>query len=84
MSEPTTLSPLENLSEGDEATRSAYSRLLGAQQELPIRILGQMLIRAPSAAGLTYVTKSINHCETIQEVIDLGYVFLSQFVKYCT
>ncbi|CAE6363955.1 unnamed protein product [Rhizoctonia solani] len=82
MSIPTTLPPIVNLFEGDEATRSAYSRLLGAKQELPIRILGQMLIQAPSAAGRTYVAKSINRCTTLQEITELGYVYFSQFVKY--
>ncbi|KAG8746503.1 hypothetical protein FRC11_012685 [Ceratobasidium sp. 423] len=75
---------LENLFEGDEVARNAYARvlLLEDRQELPIRILGQMLIQAPSLRGRTYVAECINRCATNQEIVKLGEFQLSKLIKY--
>lgn len=87
MSSPVPLPPLANLFEGDEAARQAYRRLLPLENqqefEMLIRILGQMLIQAPSVAGRTYVADSINRCTTDQEIIQLGEFHLNHFIKYC-
>ncbi|CAE6426095.1 unnamed protein product [Rhizoctonia solani] len=53
-----------------------------APQELPVRILGQMLIQAPVIAGRAYVAGFINRCATNEEITELGVVYLGQFVNY--
>ncbi|CAE6535382.1 hypothetical protein RSOLAG22IIIB_01221 [Rhizoctonia solani] len=78
------LPPLQGLFEGDEETSSAYVRLLPleSQAELLVRILGQMLIQAPSLEERTYVAKSINRCATNQAILELGRSHLRQLVEY--
>ncbi|KAG8731312.1 hypothetical protein FRC11_004536 [Ceratobasidium sp. 423] len=84
MSPPVPLPPLGNLFEGDEAACKAYAHLipLENQKELAIRILGQMLIQAPSLEGRAYVARRINNCISDQMIIDLGQSYLSYFIAY--
>ncbi|GAB1527105.1 hypothetical protein RhiTH_010280 [Rhizoctonia solani] len=56
----------------DKVAHKAYLWLLENQEELPTRILGQMLIQAPVATARTYVADLINRCPTNQCVIELG------------
>ncbi|CAE6500615.1 unnamed protein product [Rhizoctonia solani] len=84
MSASVPLPPLRSLFEGDEVARDAYARLLPLedQRELVIRILGQMLIQAPSTAGRGYVAGMINRCATEQQIVGLGEWYLNLFIKY--
>ncbi|KEP50808.1 hypothetical protein V565_073280 [Rhizoctonia solani 123E] len=78
------LPPLQGLFEGDAETSNAYARLLPLEDQavLPVRILGQMLIQAPSLKGRTYVARSINCCATNQAILKLGESQLGQFIQY--
>ncbi|KDN36790.1 hypothetical protein RSAG8_10572, partial [Rhizoctonia solani AG-8 WAC10335] len=79
------LPPLQDLFAGDEVARAAYARLLplqSSQAKLVVRILGQLLIQAPSSEGRTFVAKRINDCATDREIIELGELHLNQFVQY--
>ncbi|CAE6442687.1 unnamed protein product [Rhizoctonia solani] len=84
MSTAIPLPPPGNMFDEDEETRNAYARLLplGDQREVAIRILGQMLIQAPTLNGRRRVAKCINQCETSQEVVELGEFHLGYFTKY--
>ncbi|KAG8752590.1 hypothetical protein FRC11_008215, partial [Ceratobasidium sp. 423] len=84
MPPPVPLPPLGNLFDGDEAAYKAYARLLPLEnhQELVIRILGQMLIQAPSVEGRAYVARRINNCINDRMVFDLGQSYLSHFIAY--
>ncbi|KDN36793.1 hypothetical protein RSAG8_10575, partial [Rhizoctonia solani AG-8 WAC10335] len=78
------LPPLQDLFAGDEVARAAYTRLLpleSSQAELLVRILGQLLIQAPSSEGRTFVAKRINDCATDREIIELGESHLNQLVQ---
>ncbi|CAE6409555.1 unnamed protein product [Rhizoctonia solani] len=68
----------------DEVARTAYTRLvpLENQAELFIRVLGQVLIQAPSLEERALVAQRIHDCATNQELIELGKSHLEQFVEY--
>ncbi|CAE6533377.1 unnamed protein product [Rhizoctonia solani] len=78
------LPPSHGLFPEDEVARTAYARLLPLedQAELAIRILGQLLIQAPSSEGRTFVANEICHCATDREIVELGEARLEQFVQY--
>ncbi|CUA72626.1 hypothetical protein RSOLAG22IIIB_10196 [Rhizoctonia solani] len=78
------LPPPHGLFPEDEVARTAYARLLPleGQAELAIRILGQLLIQAPSSEGRTFVANEINNCTTDQEIVELGEARLEQLVQY--
>lgn len=82
--EPTPLPPAP--SDFDQATSLAYARLrmlsLQARKPTTIRMMGYMLIYAPSAQGRVDVAESTNRCATDEDVIKLGEDNLYYFVNY--
>jgi hypothetical protein len=83
--DPETLPSLPDTSTWDKATCDAYERLLSLNDRntLEIRVIGQMLIQAPSVEGHAYVARHINGCTTEDEVHELGRFHLTHFVNYC-
>ncbi|CAE6364000.1 unnamed protein product [Rhizoctonia solani] len=73
-----------SLFEGNETARNAYSRLLPLEYQNPlyIRVLGQMIIQAPSQEGFTYIVASINDCTNADDIVALGELHLNHFVQY--
>ncbi|CAE6533370.1 unnamed protein product [Rhizoctonia solani] len=84
MSTAVPLPSVQDVFTEDEVARTAYARLvpLENQAELFIRVLGQVLIQAPSLEERALVAQQIHNCATNQELIDLGKFCLEQFVEY--
>ncbi|KAG8689138.1 hypothetical protein FRC11_004015, partial [Ceratobasidium sp. 423] len=63
MSTAVPLPALGDLFGGDEATRNAYARLLSLenQAEVSIRVLGQLLLQAPTLEGRAFMAQCINN-----------------------
>lgn len=89
---PRPLPPLEDLDDHtianfQQANSSlAYQRLLGldAPDCRESKVLGYMLIYAPSPVGCAYMTSRINSCETDSEIIALGKYHIHYFLNYST
>ncbi|KAH7333911.1 hypothetical protein B0J17DRAFT_721147 [Rhizoctonia solani] len=84
MSTAVPLPPLGNQFLGDEAFLNAYARLIPLESEsvVLVRILGYMLLEAPSPDGRTYMANEINRCRSKEEILNLGYFHLSHFIRY--
>lgn len=64
---------------------AAYKRVISLEGAdlLPIKILGWMLIYAPTPEGRANLVESIDHCGEDEKLVDLGKFYFNKFVNYC-
>ncbi|KAF8597107.1 hypothetical protein BDV93DRAFT_527673 [Ceratobasidium sp. AG-I] len=67
-----------------EGAQAAYERIynLDAEERISTKILGWMLIHAPSPEGRAYLANSIGRCEDEGKILELGKFHLDHFVNY--
>ncbi|CUA73707.1 hypothetical protein RSOLAG22IIIB_01222 [Rhizoctonia solani] len=77
------LPPLQDFG-GNQEARNAYARLLLLEDQamIPIRMLGQMLLQAPSLEGLSFIATRINELPTDQDIFRLASFHLDYFIGY--
>jgi hypothetical protein len=81
---PQTVLPLEHCFL-DESAHAAYQRIIPLENSDTklIRLLGWMLIHAPSETGRADIARSINKCQTNEAIVETGRYYLKHFIKYC-
>lgn len=64
--------------------QAAYERIFSLDDKdlLPVKLLGWMLIHAPTPEGRAHLVESINSCGNNQKIVDQGKFYLNHFMNY--